>query len=157
MDHFWPFVFNFCYKMQDSCKTYWVNDFYFWPGKVEINWKLNQHRGFRFVIVFLGVLLGEDKPNGAKAHSSGKINLPSSQAALMLRAAVATDAPFASAFSFSLSFSLKSVWDDSCVVCRVECAVFSSGWPTRAKQCVFCEFCVFCVRLIFPARQESSV
>ena len=35
---------------------------------------------------------GGDKPNGAKARSSGKINLPSSQAALMLRAAVATDA-----------------------------------------------------------------
>ena len=33
-----------------------------------------------------------DKPNGAEARSSGKINLPSSQAALMLRAAVATDA-----------------------------------------------------------------
>ena len=37
-------------------------------------------------------LLGADKPNGAEAHSSGKINLPSSQATLSYRVAVATDA-----------------------------------------------------------------
>ena len=33
-----------------------------------------------------------DKPNGAEAHSSGEINLPSSQVALMLRATVASNA-----------------------------------------------------------------
>jgi hypothetical protein len=41
-----------------------------------------------FDYVFDFVLLWEPKANGAKARSSGKINLPSSQAALMLRAAV---------------------------------------------------------------------
>ena len=40
MDHFWPFAFNFCYKIQDSSKTYWVNDFYFCPGRVGINWQV---------------------------------------------------------------------------------------------------------------------
>ena len=42
-------------------------------------------------------LLGADKPNGAKAHSSGELKLSSSQVALSYRATVATDAPFASA------------------------------------------------------------
>ena len=37
-------------------------------------------------------LLCADKSNGAKAHSSGEINLPSSQVALSYRATVATDA-----------------------------------------------------------------
>ena len=41
-------------------------------------------------------LLGADKPNGAKAHSSGELKLSSSQVALSYRATVATDA-FASA------------------------------------------------------------
>ena len=43
-------------------------------------------------------LLGADKPNGAKARSFGEINLPSSQATLSYRVAVATDAPSASAW-----------------------------------------------------------
>ena len=42
-------------------------------------------------------LLGADKPNGAKAHSSGELKLSSSQVALSYCATVATDAPFASA------------------------------------------------------------
>ena len=37
-------------------------------------------------------LLWGDKPNGAKAHSSGEINLPSSQP-MLARIGVATDAP----------------------------------------------------------------
>ena len=44
------------------------------------------------------VLLYADKPDGAKAHSSGEINLPSSQP-MLARIGVATDAPFASAMS----------------------------------------------------------
>ena len=38
------------------------------------------------------VLLYTDESNGAKAHSFGEINLPSSQATLSYRVAVATDA-----------------------------------------------------------------
>ena len=34
---------------------------------------------FVFVIVFVGVLLGEDKPKGRKQHSSGKLKFSSSQ------------------------------------------------------------------------------
>ena len=43
-------------------------------------------------------LLGRTKVNGAKARSSGKINLPLSQAALSYRVAVATNAHLTSAW-----------------------------------------------------------
>ena len=49
-------------------------------------------RDKRFFALLRMTLLWRTKVNGAKAHSSGKINLPSSQATLSYRVAVATDA-----------------------------------------------------------------
>jgi hypothetical protein len=50
------------------------------------NARIPQKLHLRFAL-----LLG-DKPNGAKAHSSGEINLPSSQPTLSYRVGIATDA-----------------------------------------------------------------
>ena len=77
-------------------------------------------------------LLGRDKPDGAKAHSSGEINLPSSQP-MLARIGVATDALSRRPEERGLQASLDGVR-----MARAIEAVQSFFWAQSAWAVVYC-------------------